>query len=153
LDADRRLSAFIAERVESTAAGTARRRWFEMPAFRLVAAAAAVAIVVVAAFQFGPDSRDPVLRGADRVELTTHAPHVAPDGAVVLSWSPIDGANAYQVVLLREDLSEVSRPAVTRDPQIEVDARASDGATHWQVVALKDDAVVAESAPRPLRGP
>jgi len=155
-DADARLAAFIAERIEGgvPAAGGSRRargRWFEMPSFRFVALAAATVAIVVAVTQWR-GSDETVLRGDAHIVVTLEAPRAVGDGgALELAWTSVPDADAYQVVLLRNDLSEIVRfPASIEQHLTLPRATMPDGATHWQVAALREGAVVAESAPESL---
>ncbi len=154
-DADARLAAFIAERVDGIATtGASRRphrRWFEMPTFRFVAAAAVMVVVagVVAKRMQSPEQA--VLRGDPRVILTLEAPRTLGDGSIELRWSAIANADAYQVVLLREDLTEVARMLASGERELTLTRDAIPaGATHWQVTALREGGVLTESAPEAL---
>jgi hypothetical protein len=156
LDADTRLAAFIADRVERVAVTTGaprrpRGRWFELPAFRIAAVAAASAAIAVAVTQWRDGPETTVLRGDPRVVVTLEAPRALPDGAVELAWSSVPDADGYQVVLLRDDLSEIVRFPASADERLTLDRAAIPaGATHWQVAALREGAVVAESTPESL---
>lgn len=156
-DADIRLAAFIAERIEggTPASGGPRRargRWFELPSFRYAAIAAAAVAVVIAVTQWRGTQNETVLRGDARIVITLEAPRAVSDGAAIeLAWTSLPDADAYQVILLRNDLSEIVRlPATSERRLILPRATMPDDATHWQVAALREGAVVAESVPESL---
>ncbi len=154
-DADARLAAFIAERVEgvevSGAPHRARGRWFEMPTFRFAAAAAVMIVLAgaVAKWMQAPDQD--VLRGGPRIVLTLETPQALSDGTLALRWTSVPDADAYQVVLLRDDLSEVARMPATDQREFTLDRSTLPAdATHWQVTALREGAVATESSPEAL---
>ncbi len=156
-DADARLAAFIAQHVDARAvegSGASRRprgRWFEMPSFRFAAAAVVVLVAAIAITRWLPSSNETVLRGDPRVVLTLEAPRVLSDGSLELEWMSVPDADAYQIVLLRDDLSEVVRiPAGGEHRMIIERAAVPADATHWQVAALREGAVVTESTPELL---
>jgi hypothetical protein len=160
-DADRRLAAFIAERIEAapeSASGTRRapRRRFELASPRRFALfAASAAVVLIAAFavvrwQSAPDEM--LLRGAgggDRLATYT----IPASGSMPLVWAPVAGADAYRVAILREDLVELVRiepvaentlvlaPAVYSIPA---------GRYFWEVTALAAGDPIAVAGPAPL---
>jgi hypothetical protein len=157
-DADKRLAAFIAERVEGieTGIGAPRRprgRWFQIPTFRFVATTAAMVLVAVAVTPFLPDSREAVvLRGDPGAGFALQAPRTLDDGAIELGWAPVANADVYQVTILGTDLSEVFRMPATSETRITLDTRTLPAeATRWQVTALREGGVVAESTPAVLR--
>lgn len=160
-DADTRLAAFIAERIEGvpgvkTAAGAPRRprgRWFEMPTFRFAAAAAAIVLIGVTVTRLLPRSSDEVvLRGDPHVVFSLEAPRTLPDGVIELKWAPVADADAYQVTILGIDLSEVLRVPATSDTRVTLNPGALPAdATRWQVSALREGGVIAESLPEVLR--
>ena len=91
------------------------------------------------------------LRGDPRIMLTLEAPRALSDGSLELRWTSVPDADAYQVVLLREDLSEVVRMPATDQREFTLDRSAIPaGATHWQVTALREGAVATESTPAAL---
>jgi hypothetical protein len=156
-DADDRLAAFLAERVErsETTAGAPRRprgRWFQMPTLRFAVAAATMVLIAVTVARFLPDSNDVVLRGNPRVGFSLEAPRTLADGAVELNWAPVANADAYQVTILGTDLSEVVRLPATTETRVTLDTKTLPAeATRWQVTALREGGVVAESLPAALR--
>ena len=154
-DADTRMAAFIAERVEGVeATGGSRRprgRWFEMPTFRWAAAAAVMAILAGTVAKWMQGSEQTAVRGDAHIVLTLETPRLVTDGAVELNWTSVPDADAYEVVLLRDDLSEVVRLPATSERELTLDRSAIPaGATHWQVTALREGAVAAESTPAAL---
>jgi hypothetical protein len=154
-DADARLAAFIAEKVEGVeASGAPRRargRWFEMPTFRFAAAAAVMVVLAGAVAKWMQSPEQDALRGDPRIMLTLEAPRALSDGSLELRWTSVPDADAYQVVLLREDLSEVVRMPATDQREFTLDRSAIPaGATHWQVTALREGAVATESTPAAL---
>lgn len=154
-DADTRLAAFIQQRVEGvTVVGGPRRtrgRWFEMPTLRFAAAAAVLVVAAVAVTQWLPDSNDTAVRGGSRIVVTLEEPRALADGTVELKWTSVPDADAYQVVLLREDLTEIVRMPATGEHVMTLDrAGFPADATRWQVTALREGAVAAESTPERL---
>jgi hypothetical protein len=157
-DADSRLAAFIAQRVEGVevTAGAPRRprgRWFEIPTFRFAAAAAAMVLVAFALTRFLPNAGDEVvLRGAPRAVFSLEPSRTLADGALELSWAPVANADSYQVTILGTDLSEVFRTPATSETRVTLEAGSLPAeATRWQVTALREGAMVAESSPAALR--
>jgi hypothetical protein len=157
-DADTRLAAFIKQRVEGVEiAGGPRRargRWFEIPMMRFAAAAAVLLVAAVAVTQWLPgssDSEETALRGDPRIVVTLETPRALADGTVELKWTSVPDADAYQVVLLREDLTEIVRMPATGEHVITLDPSGIPAdATRWQVTALREGAVAAESTPARL---
>jgi hypothetical protein len=156
-DADARLAAFIAERVENVEATTGaprrpRGRWLQMPAVRFAATTAAFLLIAVAVTRFLPDSSEVVLRGDPHAAFSLEVPRSLEDGALELSWEPVANADAYQVTILGTDLSEVYRTPATGETRVELDLSALPAeATRWQVTALREGGAIAESAPAILR--
>ncbi|MFN8178065.1 MAG: hypothetical protein U0167_09055 [bacterium] len=130
-------------------------------------AAAAIAIGVVVVSLQGRRSRQEapfLLRGS--------AEHAAPGAAspltlrsaagpsgVQLSWSPVPGADAYEVRLYGPSLEEIARLHPVTEPRIllshaDLPPSAAAGAPAlWKVVALHGGDSIAESAPSELRLP
>ncbi len=155
-EADARLAAFIKERIEGVeaTAGAPRKprgRWFEMPTFRFGAAAAVMVVIAGVVVQQRQGSDEPVVRGDARTVVTLGAARVLSDGAVALSWTSVPDADSYQVVLLRDDLSEVMRLPATGEESALIDRGSLPAdATRWQVAAFREGAVAAESTPEAL---
>lgn len=155
--ADTRLAAFIKQRVEGEeiAGGPhrARGRWFEIPMMRFAAAAAVLLVAAVAVTQWLPgsqDSEETALRGDPRIVVTLEAPRALADGTLELKWTSVPDADAYQVVLLRDDLTEIVRMPATGEHMTLDPAGLPADATRWQVTALREGAVAAESTPERL---
>lgn len=148
-DADRRLAAFINERVEGVE--KSRRAPFRIPTFRW-AVAAAVIVVGATIIAKQMDSSDRVvLRGEPRVELSVLAPRTLADGAVEFGWNAVPDADQYQVVLLRKDLTEVARMVPTTELRATLDRSSlPSDAVRWQVCALREGAIIVESTPQEL---
>jgi hypothetical protein len=110
-------------------------------------------IIVVAGTvaKWKPAPEPNALRGAAHVVLTLETPQTLSDGTLALRWESVPDADAYQVVLLRDDLSEVARMPTTdrRESMLDKGSLPAD-ATHWQVIALLEGAVAAESTPEAL---
>jgi hypothetical protein len=155
-DAEVRLAAFIAERIEAAperpvrAGAVTRRRWFELPMLRVAFAAAAV-VAVVAVVQWLPRSSrdDIVLRGDPHAILMVEVPRSLPGGTVELRWAPVANADTYQVTILTDDLVEVVRFPATNDTRMAVDPAVlpveAGTPLRWQVTALREGGVLAES--------
>ena len=148
-DADRRLARFITERVEGVAqTQSARFRW---PVMRWAVAAAVVVVGATIVAKQMDRSDGTVLRGDERVELSTLAPRTLADGSVELSWDAVPDADRYQVTLLRKDLTEVARMVATTELRATLDrASLPSEAVSWQVSAFREGAVIVESAPQAL---
>jgi hypothetical protein len=83
--------------------------------------------------------------------VTLEAPRVLSNGAIELSWTSVPDADSYQVVLLRDDLSEITRLPATSEQSATLDrASLPSDATRWQVAAFREGAVAAESTPEHL---
>jgi hypothetical protein len=122
-----------------------------MPNLRFAAAAAVTLLAVVGAWRWlaGPDQV--ALRGDARTEFSLEPPRVLSDGAIELRWAAIPDADAYQVILLRDDLSEVARLDATADLSVTVEpSLLPAGSTRWQVAAFREGALEAESLPQYL---
>ncbi len=150
-DADRRLASFISERIEGVEKASVRTPRFHFPTFRW---AVPVAVVVVGAVIIARqmDSSDRVvLRGDERVELSVQAPRTLADGSVEFSWSAVPDADAYQVILLRDDLTEVARMVPTHELRATLDRSGfPPDAARWQVAAFREGAIMVESTPQDL---
>jgi len=148
-DADRRLASFINERIEGVE--KVHRAPFRFPTFRW-AVAAAVMVAGAALIAKQMDSSDRVvLRGDERVALSVQARRTLADGSVEFSWNAVPDADAYQVVLLREDLTEVARMVATTDLGATLDRSSIPSeAVRWQVTALREGAIIVESTPQEL---
>ena len=156
-------------------------RWCLSPALR-PAVALAVLVVALAAIQgirlFGRSKGDEIILrdGATRPALALEPRGVKhlPDGALSLSWSPIEGADRYDVVFFGEDLTEKKRFDASAAPLLTVpagemtalagfpqaDSTGAVGATgptregapiFWRVIAYRGGDVISQSRIRPLR--
>ena len=123
---------------------------------------AGVAVAIAAVFVW--TSRAPeegVLRddGRGAQAFSLQAAEVASDGALHLAWTPMTGADAYQVRIYGPDLSEVYRTANVAETSAVIDRSAlpADLPTAldltWRVYALRQGDVVEISAPGSIRAP
>lgn len=161
-DADRRLAAFIAEQVERTPAGTGagaarpeRRRWFDLAprrALMMSAAAAAVVLVGVTVMRNVLAPETMILRGTDAAaQLATYS--VAGDASIPLLWAPVDGADAYRITILREDLTELRQIGPVAENSYVFAPAAHEltpGRYFWEVTALADGDSIGSLGPAPL---
>ena len=117
----------------------------------------AAALVVVAAVVFW-SSREP--QQSSLRESTTQTQsfalnpaQLAEDGSIVLSWSPVGGADAYQVRLYGPDFGEIYRAPNTTTTSLTVNRTALPPNPSprldltWRVFALSQGDVIATSAP------
>jgi len=123
---------------------------------------AGVAVAIAAVFVW--TSRAPeegVLRddGRGAQAFSLQAAEVGSDGALHLAWTPMTGADAYQVRIYGPDLSEVYRTANVAETSAVIDRSAlpADLPTAldltWRVYALRQGDVVEISAPGSIRAP
>jgi hypothetical protein len=125
---------------------------FRRPAF--VVAFAAAVIGAAAVWMLRSPERE-TFRG-NRTESTEFALHpaiVAADGAIQLSWSPVTGADQYQVRVYGPNMAEIYRSKPAADTSLTLsrsslpaDLPAELNLT-WQVYALAQGDVVGSSAP------
>ena len=124
-DAEARLSAFIRANIEKATPDTSMTQPApERPGFlsefiqglfrRPVWVAAVLVIVAAGMLWWQPWVQDqPVLRGTTPAgtgsPLDLKVPQVLEDGSLRLAWIPLDGADAYEVRLYDEGLSEIAR--------------------------------------------
>ena len=101
----------------------------------------------------------PVLRGTSPAvetgsSLDLATPQLQDDGSLRLAWSPMAGADSYQVYIYDQDLTELIRLAPVSEPTI--DLRRSmlpSGASEsllWRVIALDGGDRIAVSPPASL---
>jgi len=159
--ANERLAAFIAEHIER-APGRERtvharrpsRGWFSLSPRRSITMAAAAALLLIAVSQLRDRLTTPpmVLRGdADANQLATYS--VAGDGSVPLVWAPVEGADAYRITILGEDLVELTRigpVAGNTFPFRPADYDLRPGRYFWEVTALAGGDSVGSAGPAPL---
>jgi hypothetical protein len=159
-DAEQRLAAFIADRIEA-APSSARekrpvpRRWFDLaPRRGFMLAAAAVAVVVTALVvmrgAFAPD--DMILRGsAVGTQLPTYT--VAANGSIPLVWEPVVGADSYRITILGENLDELTEIGPITGNVYEfkpAEHAIGVGRYFWEVTALASGDSVGSAGPAPL---
>jgi len=78
-------------------------------------------------------------------------------GMLEFRWSPIDGSDAYQVILFSSDLAEQARWE-TDGPSLLLETHATPSLAQcrgclWKVIALRDGEEIGESAAQPLPSP
>ncbi|MBN1884347.1 MAG: hypothetical protein JW876_02325 [Candidatus Krumholzibacteriota bacterium] len=163
IDADARLEAFMRD---ATAAGTdpGGREQRSRPArlagilvSRPVLATAASVLIVAAVLWWSPwTDRAPVLRGEGEAPPASRpvsllAPRTVDDGAVMLSWRSLDGADAYLVRVRNADLEEIAGFGPSPDTVLVLQRSmlpAGTAATvFWRVIALTRGDETGRSAP------
>lgn len=123
---------------------------------------AGVAVVIAAVFVWtsrGPE--EGVLRddATDAPAFSLQPAQVGSDGTLRLSWTPMTGADGYQVRIYGPDLSEIHRTANIGETSAVIDRSALPAdlpATldlTWRVYALSQGDVVEVSAPGSIRVP
>lgn len=170
VDAETRLGEFIKASIDKQSPGTSERVVVEeRPGFlseflqglfrRPVWVTAALLIVAAGMLWWKPWVEDPlVLRGTIPAEtkspLELAAPQALDDGSLLLSWSPFDSVDIYEVRLYDESLSELARfgpltetTLVLTRSMLPEDAPS---AMLWRVVALDEGDEVAASRPAPF---
>lgn len=154
-----------ADSVSSAKASARRSRWrFDMPWLRPIYAVAAILLVAFVAREIVPGMgrQDPsrVLRGhapaAASVELL--APRADMQGSIVLEWHEVSGAESYDMIVYRQDLSVVKRMKIAKATSVtltsdDVTALGAAHAAYWQVIATKGGEELARSAPVEFRLP
>jgi len=122
----------------------------------VLVAAAVLALVAITVWR-GGEPEAPVLRGEDAGEsaLMLNPPDVSAAG-IRLSWSPMPGADAYEVRFFDDALSEVYR-APAAGTELVLDRSSLDVVPGtrltWRVVALRGGDVVGTSSPASLTMP
>lgn len=109
--AERQLSGFLRTEVRGERATVSVSRTFPRLGFAAgtVALAAVLALlVVVPRYSNGPDAL-PVLRGTGVTDRFAPRVTLGTDGARVLAWEDIEGADDYEVVLFDASLAEIGR--------------------------------------------
>jgi hypothetical protein len=161
-DADARLArALEAEVLRAPVRSWWRRLW--LPAIRPVWAVGLLIVAVVAVHEVrhaGPVVKGPTVlresRGPTSVALQPAEPVRLPGGGVALSWSPVAGADRYEVTLHGEDLRETMRlPAgveasMTLPPETITALTAANPILFWRVTAYRGGDPIACSAMRQL---
>ncbi len=136
--------------------------WLTGPRLRPVLAAAALVIVVGGAWWLTRDrEQTPAkLRGEQPAgPLTVEEPRALEGGGLELSWSPMRGADRYQVRLVAPDLTDLAALDSITVPHVELrhanlPARITPGTlAMWQVVALRGRDTLGVSLATPIRVP
>jgi hypothetical protein len=123
---------------------------------------AAAGVLLIAAALFWTTSRPPEtgsLRqsGATAQAFALHPAQLATDGSLELGWTPMAGADAYQVRLYGPDFSEIYRSANTTATSMTVNPDRFAAKLPptldltWRVYALSRGDVIATSAPGSIR--
>jgi len=158
--ANRRLAEFIAERIERQPVGGgsagrgARRGFFFERRRMLVFGAAAVALTVVAfGVMRGPSGPETtILRGAaDSAGLATYS--VRAGGSVPLMWAPVEGADAYRITILAENLDEMLEIGPLPENTfvfVPAEHALTPGRYFWEVTALAGGDALVSIGPAPL---
>ncbi len=135
-------------------------RWLVSPSLRPVAALA-VLVVALGAIGgirlLGRQSGDAIIlrEGSTPASSTLALGDVsrAPDGGFSLSWSPVEGADRYEVVLCGEDLVEMKRFDAGGASSFVIPAEDAGAPLFWRVIASRQGDPIAQSRIRPLRAP
>jgi hypothetical protein len=158
--ANRRLAEFIAERIDRQtvsggSAGRAARRGFLFERRRILVFGAAAVAMTVAALGIMRDSSGPepaILRGdADGSRLATYS--VRDGGSVPLMWAPVEGADAYRITILAENLDEMFEIGPFPDNTlvfVPSEHALKPGRYFWEVTALAGGDALASLGPAPL---
>jgi len=148
-DADRRLASFISEQIEGVEKGHHARVRVSPFRWALAAAVVVAGAAIIAKQMDSPDGV--VLRGEPRVELSVLEARTLANGSIELGWNAVPDADQYQVVLLRNDLTEVARMVATTELRATLDRSSlPSDAVRWQVAAFREGAVIIESTPQEL---
>jgi hypothetical protein len=100
-----------------------------------------------------------VVRGTDTSaapQMILNPPQVQTDGSVLLSWSPLDAAEAYDVIILSSTLDELSRITAGADTFMTISSASIPGLTAtnsrilWQVQSLCNNGETIQSLPAGL---
>jgi hypothetical protein len=165
-DAHNRLTAFVASEIgppPETAAGAKgpTRKGFlsrvtEGLGMRPAWAAAALVVVVAGVLWWAPWTPDEtVLRGSKPADvlqpLVLSEPQNVSAGAVRLEWTPMSGADSYQVVLYDKDFNQVARLEPTKSTTLDIDRSMLSADTpsrlNWRVIALQRGDEIGASDP------
>jgi hypothetical protein len=139
-------------------------RWVWLPAVRPVWAAGLLIVGVVGVYEVrhpGPALKGPTVlresRGPAAVTLVPAEPVRLPGGGVALSWSPVSGADRYEVTLYGEDLRETMRLPAGPEASVTIPLETVNAVTaanpilFWRVTAYRGGDPVARSAMRQMR--
>jgi hypothetical protein len=171
-DADTRLTAFLTSKIgapqdateDVTGAEDLSRKGFlpriiEGFFMRPAWVAALLLIIVAGVFLWRPwTSEQTVLRGSSQVgvpqPLTLSAPQKLPGDRVRLEWTPMAGADSYQVRLYDKYLNGIARLEPTHETELIIDRSMLPIETPdeliWRVVALKRGDEIGSSDPASL---
>ncbi len=163
IDADARLEAFMrnAMNAGTDAGGVKDRSRLARLAYTLASgpalAAAASVLIIAAVLWWSPwSSQEPVLRGGGEGPPASRpvsllAPQTLEDGAVMLSWRSLEGADEYLVRLRNSGLEEIASfgPSpdtvlVLRRSMLPEETKAE---VFWRVIALTGGDETGRSAP------
>lgn len=131
---------------ETTGAGRRPSPWFG--GWQLAAAAVIVAVIAGVLLLGRQGDQSGTLRGPEDVSIETQSPVITDEG-MRFSWRAIEGAEAYELRLLRADLGPAIPVITTQDTFIVVPpgevAGGSGPAVHWRVSATRATRTIAES--------
>lgn len=117
--------------------------------------AAALAIVAVRGLRTGGEGVTPsgLMRGSESgAAVMLQTPEVGSIGEIRLRWEVVEGADAYELVLYRVDLTMLDRRRLPVNaslllPPDEVASLARRGTRYWQIVAFGAGREIARSSP------
>lgn len=144
----------------TTSSAARASQWFGFRRPLVLVTSAAVVIAAVALWRMQRPQDDVLRDGA-----ATHAPfalneaEVRADGSIRLSWTPMPGADQYQVRIYGPEMSEIYRSAATSETMLTIDRSALPARlpptldATWQVDALAGGDVIETSAPGSIRTP
>ena len=138
----------------------ARANWWQ--ALLRPAPLIAAGLIVIAAAVFWSKSREPetssLRESTPQVESFALEPaKIAADGSLELNWSPMSGADQYQVRLYGPDFSEIFRSANTATTSLSINPDRFAAKLPptldltWRVYALSQGDVIATSPPGSIR--
>jgi len=172
-NADARLTAFLASKIGAPgqAAATAKNEsvskrllscFTQAVSLRPVWVSALLVIVAAGLWWWQPWTQDrTVLRGSTPAALPQplglKAPEKLSGGATRLEWTPMTGADSYQVCIYDRDLKMVSRLRPAHETTLVVDRSMlpadAPSTLIWRVVALERGDEIGWSDPAPLELP
>jgi hypothetical protein len=163
IDADVRLEAFMRDAIASGTATGVKKDRSRMSRFagtfssRPALAAAASVLIIAAVLWWSPWSgQAPVLRGGGDAPpaprpVSLLAPKTMDDGAVVLSWLSLEGADAYIVRIRNSDLDEIASFGPAPDTVLVLKKsmlpEETEATVFWRVIALAKGDETGRSAP------
>jgi hypothetical protein len=140
-------------------AGPAQRffRWALSPSRRPAAALGVLAVILITIQGIRlldrPKGDEIILREGrvgSAVAIESGEVKRLSDGALSLSWSPVEGADRYEVVVYGEELTETRRFDAGAATTVTVPAQAV-APLFWRAIAYRGGDVAAQSKIRPLR--